>query len=145
MRQAVEMKLSDSPETLAIRQRMDQVRCDLDEDVQEIVEGARDMGQWRYYLKRYPWVGVGLALAAGYLIVPRRALGMRRDSPALAELASQGRMLATPQLQAKGSLGGKLLELAADLALKGVSRYVAQQAGHLFAAPSARPRQSEQP
>ena len=36
--------IHNSPETQAIRQRMELVRCDLDEDVQEIVEGARDMG-----------------------------------------------------------------------------------------------------
>src|SRR5688500_2911502 len=98
MAQAVEVMLNDSPTTLAIRQRMDQVRCDLDEDVQGIVEGARDMGQWRHYLKRYPWVGVGIALAAGYLIVPRRALGMLRASETLAGLANQGHALASSNL-----------------------------------------------
>src|SRR5215212_5967051 len=101
MAQAVEVMLNDSPTTLAIRQRMDQVRCDLDEDVQGIVEGARDMGQWRHYLKSYPWLGAGLALAAGYLIVPRRAVGMLQSTQTLADLASQGRSLVAPQLMAK--------------------------------------------
>ena len=144
MAQAVEVMLNDSPTTLAIRQRMDQVRCDLDEDVQGIVEGAREMGQWRHYLKNYPWIGAGLALAAGYLIVPRRAVGMLRSSDTLAQLASQGSTLASSHLLAKGSVGGRLLELAADLALRGVSRYVAQRAGNLFAPPAARPPESEQ-
>jgi hypothetical protein len=144
MGQAVEVIPNDSPVTLAIRLRMDQVRSDLDEDVQEIVEGARDMGQWRHYVKSYPWVCAGLAVAAGYLIVPRRAVGMLRDSSALAQLASQGGQLATSHLLAKGSVGGKLLELAADLALRGISRYVAQQAGNLFATPVAGPTQREQ-
>jgi hypothetical protein len=35
--------IHDSVETQAILQRMADVRYDLDEDVQEIVEGARDM------------------------------------------------------------------------------------------------------
>ena len=70
--------MHNSPETQAIRQRMEEVRCDLDEDVQEIVEGARDMGEWRSYVRTYPWVCLGAALAVGYLIVPRRLLGCNR-------------------------------------------------------------------
>lgn len=138
MARAPEITLDDSAVTRAIRERMDEVRRDLDEDVQEIVEGARDLGQWRTYLRNYPWVGAGLALAAGYLIVPHRAAGMRSDCQPLAQLA-------TPGLLAKGSIGGKLLEFAADFALKGLSRYVAQQAGNMFANPPARPPRSEQP
>ena len=64
--------MHDSHETNAIRQRMEEVRCDLDQDVQEIVEGARDLRDWRSYVRTYPWVCVGAALAVGYLLVPRR-------------------------------------------------------------------------
>lgn len=39
--------MHDSPEAKAIRQRMEEVRCDLAEDVQVIVEDARDMGPCR--------------------------------------------------------------------------------------------------
>ncbi len=41
----MENVLHDSFETKAIRRRMEEVRGDLDEDVQKIVDGARDMGQ----------------------------------------------------------------------------------------------------
>ena len=40
----------NSHETKAIRQRMEEVRCDLDKDVQGIVEGARDLRDWRSYV-----------------------------------------------------------------------------------------------
>jgi hypothetical protein len=40
----VEKVMHESLETQTILQRMEEVRCDLDEGVQEIVEGARDMG-----------------------------------------------------------------------------------------------------
>jgi hypothetical protein len=70
---------------------------------------------------------------------------MLQSTQTLADLASHGRSLVAPQLMAKGSVGGKLLELVADLALRGISRYVAQQAGNLFAPPATKPPQSEQP
>jgi hypothetical protein len=118
--------LHNSPATTAIRQRMEEVRCDLDEDVQEIVEGARDMGDWRAYVRDYPWVCLGAALAAGYLIVPRRPW------ETIAKLANQGRLLATSQLPRPGSAGGMLLSLASNLVLRGVSTYALQQVGTLF-------------
>lgn len=68
----MEQALSNSPATTAIRQRMKEVRQELDEDVQEIVEGARDLRDWRSYVRSYPWVCLGAAVAVGYLIVPRR-------------------------------------------------------------------------
>ena len=76
----MENLLHNSPETEAIRQRMEEVRCDLDEDVQEIVEGARDMGDWRSYVRTYPWICLGAALAVGYLIVPGRTWGTQPDA-----------------------------------------------------------------
>lgn len=35
----------------AIQNRMEQVRRDLDEDVQDTVEGVRELGDWRSYVK----------------------------------------------------------------------------------------------
>ncbi len=43
--------VQDSVESTGMRQRMEQVRCDLDQDVQEIVEGARDLRDWRAYVR----------------------------------------------------------------------------------------------
>jgi hypothetical protein len=80
----------------------------LDEDVQEIVEGAREIGQWRTYVRSYPWVCLGAALAMGYLIVPRRSLGKQPDARTLAELANQSRLLATSHLPSNGGAGGRL-------------------------------------
>jgi len=122
----VESLLHDSPATTAIRQRMEEVRCDLDEDVQEIVEGARDMGDWRSYVRSYPWVCLGAAAVAGYLIVPRRPW------ETLARLANQGRVLASSQLPRQGSSGGMLLSLVSNLAMRAVSSYALQQVGRLF-------------
>ncbi len=125
---------NDSPATKAIRQRMEEVRHELDEDVQEIVEGARDMGEWRTYVRAYPWVGLGAALVAGYWLVPRRHVQLRPDADTLAELANQSRLLAITQPTPPTiSVRNKILAFAGNLVLRGVLSYVGQKANKLLA------------
>ena len=122
----------NSHETKAIRQRMEEVRCDLDEDVQGIVEGARDMRDWRSYVRTYPWVCVGAAVAVGYLLVPRRPVAMQPDAEALTELVKQSCLAATPRLTLIGKSRGLLLRSMGNLIAQEVSSYVGQQAHKLF-------------
>lgn len=139
----MENRMHESPETKAIRQRMDEVRCDLDEDVQEIVEGARDLGKWRSYVKSYPWVCLGAALAVGYVIVPRPRFSLRSHTENLAELASQSRLLAMSNMPAKGNSPGILMRFVGNLVMRGVTSYVGQQADKLFAAQATQSQQDE--
>jgi len=134
----VENMVYDSPATQAILRRMEEVRCDVDEDVQEIVEGARDMGKWRYYVRTYPWICLGAALAVGYLIVPRRAVGMQSDTHKPDELDK-------PNSPPKGNAHGILLPFVGNLVMRGVAAYVGQQAGKLFASETVKPPREDQP
>jgi hypothetical protein len=129
----VEKVIQNSPETTAIRQRMDEVRCDLDEDVQEIVEGAREIGKWRSCVRAYPWVCLGVTLVAGYWVVPRRRFGTQSDAQSLGELANQSGLLPTSRVLPTGNVRGTLLALVGKLVMRGVSTYVGQQASKLFA------------
>jgi hypothetical protein len=138
----VENMVHDSPATQAILQRMEEVRCDVDEDVQEIVEGARDMGKWRYYVRTYPWICLGAALAVGYLIVPRRAFAMQPDAQKPEEPC---RLLKTPNSPPKGNARGILLAFVGNLVMRGVAAYVGQQAGKLFASETITPPRVDQP
>lgn len=131
-------------ETRVIRQRMGEVRCDLDEDVQDIVEGARDFGEWRSYVKAYPWVCLGAALAVGYFVVPCRRFGDQPDPQTVAGLPKQNREFATTHSSSQCSLRGLLLPLVANLVMRGVSSYVEQQAGKLFATQSNQSQQDVQ-
>ena len=130
--------------TQAILQRMEEVRCDLDEDVQEIVEGARVMGKWRYYVKTYPWICLGAALAGGYLIVPR-VWRRQAEAKAPAELADPNCLPVTPKSPRKVGASGALLAIVGNLVLRGVSSYALQQASKLFAAQAATPPQNVHP
>jgi hypothetical protein len=140
----VQKVLNESVETQAILQRMNEVRCDLDEDVQEIVEGARVMGKWRYYVRTYPWVCLGAALAAGYLIVPRRQSAIRPDPQTPPELANHSPFVAA-QASSTGNTRGMLLAFAGNLVLRGLTSYALQQADKLFATQTATPQQDDQP
>ena len=136
--------MQEPRETKAIRQRMEELRCDLDEGVQEIVEGARDMGDWRTYVRSFPWFVLGATLAVGYLIVPKRQFGMQ-PAQALAELANQNRLGAASQLPPKANARGILLAIAGDLVTRGVLSFVGLQVDKLFATPVAKSHQDDQP
>jgi hypothetical protein len=127
-----------SQQTKAIRQRMEEVRCDLDEDVQGIVEGARDMRNWRSYVRTYPWVCVAAALAVGYWVAPRRHVARQPHAEALAELVKQSRLAAPPLVTPLGKARGLLLRTLGNLAMQGVSAYVGRQAGEHFGPQAAK-------
>jgi hypothetical protein len=122
----------NSHETKAIRQRMEGVRCDLDKDVQGIVEGVREMRDWRSYVRTYPWACVGATLAVGYWIAPRRHVAMRPTAESIAKLVEQGRMAETPLVTPLRKARGLLLRCVGNLVMQGVSAYVGQQAGKHF-------------
>jgi hypothetical protein len=67
-------------ESEEILRRMKEIRSDLDEDVQEIVEQARAMQDWRTYMKSHPWVFVGAAVAVGYILVPNRRVRVEANA-----------------------------------------------------------------
>lgn len=62
-----------------IRRQMAQIRHELHQDVSNVVSGVSDVVNevseamdWRSALRGHPYLLVGAALAAGYLIIPRR-------------------------------------------------------------------------
>lgn len=101
-----------SNESEEILRRMKEIRNDLDEDVQEIVEQARAMQDWRTYMKSHPWVFVGAAVAVGYILVPNRRVRVETN--------------ATVQVPAR-KLGG-VLAFVGQLVFREVVSYVGRQA-----------------
>jgi hypothetical protein len=114
--------VSDPAESAsAIQQQMRQVRRELGEDVQEIVDNARTMTDWKHYVRTYPWACVGVALAAGYFVVPSRPHLIRPDAQTLAQWAKDQKIVVEPQSQArpKSTLTGQLMGMAASALLQG--------------------------
>ena len=75
-----------------LRRQMAQIRRELHEDMQGLVAGAEEAGDWKHYVKTYPWAALGVAAAVGYFIVPKR----QRSAD---EVASEAIAKATGQLQ----------------------------------------------
>ena len=141
----MENVLHESPATDVILRRMEEVRCDVDEDVQEIVEGARDMGDWRHYVKNYPWVCLGAALAAGYLIVPRRSVGMQPHPGSADPLAENVPVLKTVSSSLTSNVVAFVLPLVGDLVMRGIAAHFGQLADKRFASQSVQPSRDHQP
>ena len=65
--------MKNPPQGEAVRERMKQLRCEIDEDVNDVSEGACAMLDWRRFVKTHPWMCIGAAIALGYWIVPKRS------------------------------------------------------------------------
>jgi hypothetical protein len=68
--------MSSDAEYEAILREMAIARCELVEDAREVVSNAKELTDWRHYVREYPWLFAGTAFAVGYAIVPtlRRSL-----------------------------------------------------------------------
>lgn len=116
--------MSDSAD--ALRREMAQIRSDIHENVEGIVDTARNMTDWRYYVRRYPWVAVTAATAVGYLIVPRRS---GRVEPRSDDSSS----ITGPTRRPPG-VTQTLLTIAADALARHTVAYVGQNAERWLAA-----------
>jgi len=120
--------MQDSVETKAILRRMEEVRRDLDDGAQEIVESARDLGEWRHYVKNYPWICMGVACAIGYVVVPRRRLELRTANRTLAELVDHSQKLTKSYRSSAGGVGGAIKVFVGNLLWRSALSYAGRQA-----------------
>jgi len=126
-----------------IQREMREIRAELRDDVQDIVHSASKMADWTQYVTAYPWLCAGAALAAGYLIVPQRAVVMRPDADAMIELAKKHKLFVSTADGAAGGkvprkrrgLFGELLGLAAATLLQGGLKIVTTQLAQSFSPP----------
>jgi len=114
-----------------IREEMANVRRDLNLNYGEVVDIARDMADWRYYVRNYPWAALGLAVAAGYLVVPNRVELIRPDASELLKLARKNKLVVEPKPTAepKSSVGGAVFNMMASLLVRGAIAYFGQKMG----------------
>lgn len=119
------MNVSDNSES--IQRRMAEIRRDLNETVGEIKDQARQLRDWRYYMRQYPWAFTGTAAVVGYLMVPHRARGVHVDPKQWAELARQQVISREPQTTAGHSLVRTALSYASGLLLRSAVGYMAQK------------------
>ncbi len=116
----------------SIREQMKDVRCEIAEDMDDVVASAREMTDWRVYVKRYPWACLGAAAAVGFVVVPKRVEVTSPDIDTLLALAKQNKLVVetNPKAQAKSGLAGTMLGLVGNALLRAGVAYVGQQMGN---------------
>jgi hypothetical protein len=110
---------------------MQQLRCDIDEDMEDMAANARSIVDWKHYVKTYPWVCLGAAVALGFLIVPKRSREIRPDVATLTELARTGHLVIKSAAATDG-VTGALLATVANIAVRKATEYLGQRAGRLL-------------
>ena len=114
--------------------QMRQIRREMGDDVQGLVENARQLGDWHYYVRTYPWACLGLAAAAGYLIVPSKLQVIQPDPKALVELAKARQISVSADFQPKasGGIANRLMNIAAGMIVQGGLALLSRQIQGLF-------------
>jgi len=99
---------------------------------------AERLTDWRYYVRRHPWLAMGAAGMVAFLAVPRRAKPMALDSDTIAQLAEQQRLVVKPQDTGKG-LGvlNSLASTAGRALLRSGLAYLGQYVGHIVGGAAA--------
>ena len=119
--------MSDDAER--IREQMRHLRQDLGAEVKDIVWGAKQLADWRYYVRNYPWACVGGAFVLGFLAIPGRRKPLDAETQRLVEQLKRHGLTAAMSVAplSPAGLAGRLLTIAGPIVLKGVTQLIAQQ------------------
>ena len=120
-----------------IRERMAELRSDLSWDVRDVGRSARAMTDVGLYVRRFPWATIAVAMAAGYLLVPRKRHEFQPDPALIAKLIEQKqlRVEASPKESSPKSALKSLAVMALMTAARTGMNAVAQRLAATSAAP----------
>jgi hypothetical protein len=110
-----------------IQRRMAQIRHEMHQDVQGAVKGAHSLTDWRSLVRSHPWLALGIATAAGYLIVPKRRIQTRTvvaaSGPPPEALPVAAASQAAPAMRARASTIGTVFSLVAPVAIRAAQNF----------------------
>ena len=124
--------MNDPPPAESVRARMQQLRCEIDGDMEDVSAGARTMVDWKHYVKTYPWVCLGAAVALGFLIVPKRSRAIIAELAVPTELAGTGHPIVKPASAAARGLVDALVATVVSIAVRDATAYLGQRAGKVL-------------
>ena len=114
-------------EAEAICQRMADIRQHMDHRVDDVVGNARELVDWRQFVRRYPWLVVGASVATGYLFVPRKSQPLKPETLAVAQMMEGRNVNAKVKARSRWRVVAPLVSMAGTAILRTV---VAAAAGH---------------
>jgi hypothetical protein len=125
--------MSDSSEK--IRRQMRDIRRGMGVEMQDLVQSAQQLSDWRYYVRKFPWICVGSAFVAGVLLSPKS----RKFSAAAGQKADWDKLIAQLKQTNLGAemhgspltngLLGRALALAAPILARSATNYIATHMG----------------
>ena len=127
--------MNDRPLDESVQERMQQLRREIDADMEEVTASARTTLDWKHYVNRYPWVCAGAAVALGFLIVPRRSTVLRPNVATLTELARTGHLVVKSTPSGARGIFDSLLATVASIAIRKATTYLGQSAGRCLGIP----------
>jgi hypothetical protein len=122
--------MSDSDSADRIRQQMRNIRREMGADVKDIVHSAQQLSDWRYYVRKFPWLCMGSAFALGLFLAPNRR---KAGSVEWEKLAAQVQKARLADLGVTGSMSQglvrKLLAAAGPIVARGAVNMLASRFG----------------
>jgi len=120
-----------SAEISDIQRRMAQIRHEMHQEVQGAVKGAQSLTDWRSLVRNHPWLSLGVAAAAGYLIVPER----RWETPAVVAVDTTPEQVApaaprdqpSQPVRSRWSTMGTVFSLLVPVALRAAQNFALQR------------------
>lgn len=110
-----------------IRSQMMAVRSEIDEDMDDLVEGAKSLFDWRDYIRSFPVASLGAAALAGFLVVPKKRHPIESDAASVAKYLKNERLVVAPG--AKVNQGSMLTTLLAAVTAAGIKHAVSHFGG----------------
>jgi hypothetical protein len=114
-----------------IRRQMQITRQRVRAEVGEVVDSARQLTDWRFYPRQFPWLTLGAAVATGFAVVPRRIEKIAPDQETLRKLLKEHQVVIDPggkKAKKAGILGAVLATAGSALARLAVN-YATQELG----------------
>jgi hypothetical protein len=121
--------MNSDDEAQDVVNQMAAMRRELDHDVEHVAVSAKAMTDWTFYVRKFPWAAIGLAAAAGYLLVPKKKSTVTPTAEQLAALVKNKEFVAaaTKQLKPPQSLLAGLGATLAAMAARAALSYVTEQ------------------
>ena len=118
-----------------IQRRMHDLRGELDNDLEEVVDSAKEFTDWRSYVRRYPWACVGVAAAIAYLAVPSRVQLESPEVDTLLELAKKNKLAveANPSARKQEGIASTALRFILHAAGRSALTHLGQKVGEFAA------------
>ena len=124
--------MNHQPRGDAVRERMQQLRCEIDEDVGDVSASAHAVVDWKHYVKTHPWMCFGAAVALGFLIVPKRSRTTRADVATVTELTRTGQVVVKPAPTITAGVIDAIFATVANIAIQRATAYLGRSAGKLL-------------